>query len=72
MVLSNIILQVRMAIADKTWGDPQPYPVGDSYVTIRYLENITFLNGSVSFNYSNRTKTLESICVYNNSGNINS
>lgn len=56
--------------SDKTWGDPQPYPVGDSYVTIRYLENITFLNGSVSFNYSNRTKTLESICVYNNSGTL--
>lgn len=58
-----------MAIAIKL-GDPQPYPVGDSYVTIRYLENITFLNGSVSFNYSNRTKTLESICVYNNSGTL--
>lgn len=28
------------------------------------------MNGSVSFNYSNRTKTLESICVYNNSGTL--
>lgn len=55
---------------DKTWGDPQPYPVGDAYVSVRRLANISFLNGSVSFNYSSLTNTLESIQVYNSAGTL--
>lgn len=53
---------------DKTWGNPLPYPVGDAYVSVRRLSNIAFLNGSVNFNYSSRTNTLESIRVYNSAG----
>lgn len=56
--------------SDKTWGNPQPYPVGDSYVSVRRIENITFLNGYVTFSYSNRTNTLESIQVYNKTGKL--
>lgn len=59
-----------MAIAIKLGGSPVTSGWRFLCGTIRYLGEYNFFEWECKFHYSNRTKTLESICVYNNSGTL--
>lgn len=50
------------------WGQTQYYSTGTIYVNTRRISQINFLNGSIQFNYSSLTNTLESMQVYGPEG----
>lgn len=52
----------------RQWGESQYYPTGTAYVNTRRISQINFLDGSIRFNYSDQTKTLQSMQVYSIEG----